>query len=109
LRRKTINTQTRKCRICHFYEVHSQVLGRDAEIKDFGMCVGVEEDVEALIILGRAVLNFLDLSGVKRCSFNTQADTNEKYAKMIGFKKENDNMVISLEGLFDSKCANCKE
>ena len=85
------------------------ILGRDAEIKDFGMCVGVEEDVEALIILGRAVLNFLDLSGVKRCSFNTQADTNEKYAKMIGFKKENDNMVISLEGLFDSKCANCKE
>ena len=85
------------------------ILGKDAEIKDFGMCKGAEEDIEALIILGRAVLNFLDLSGVKKCFFTTNADTNEKYAKMIGFKKENEIMTITLEGLFDSKCANCNE
>lgn len=85
------------------------ILGKDAEIKDFGMRTGAQEDIEALIILGRAVLNFLDLSGVKRCSFNTNAYTNEKYAKMIGFKKEEGVMTISLEGLFDSKCANCNE
>ena len=84
------------------------ILGEDSVITDFGMCEGAKEDIEALIILGRAVLNFLDLSGAKVCRFETKADTNEKYGKMIGFKKEDDKMVITLEGLFDSKCAHCK-
>jgi hypothetical protein len=84
------------------------ILGSEAIITDFGMSIGAEEDIEALIILGRAVLNFLDLSGVKTCRFETGATTNEKYAKMIGFKKEDGKMVITLEGLFDSKCAHCK-
>ena len=84
------------------------ILGSEAVITDFGMSKDAKEDIEALIILGRAVLNFLDLSGAKACRFETSAETNEKYAKMIGFRKENNTMVIALEGLFDSKCANCE-
>lgn len=73
-------------------------------ILDLQMKEGLEDDIEALFILGRAVLNFLDLSGVKTCIFTSKNEHDDKMAKMLGFKKSNDTWTISLEGLFDGKC-----
>lgn len=84
------------------------ILGKKSVISDFGMCTDAEEDIEALIILGRSVLNFLELSGAETCTFNINKEIDRKYAKMIGFKEENEEYSIMLKGLFDSKCSHCK-
>ena len=73
-------------------------------ILDLQMKSGLDDDIEALFILGRAVLNFLDLSGIKSCVFASKNDHDDKMAKMLGFKKTDDVWTISLEGLFDGKC-----
>ena len=73
-------------------------------ILDLQMKSGLDDDIEALFILGRAVLNFLDLSGIKSCVFASKNDHDDKMAKMLGFKKTDDAWTISLEGLFDGKC-----
>lgn len=80
------------------------LLGKEAVISDFGMVCGLEDDVEALIILGRAVLNFMELAGSETCTFEIKTDKSPKYAKMIGFGEDNGKWSIVLKGLFDSKC-----
>lgn len=80
------------------------ILGSEAVILDFGMVIGLEEDIEALIILGRAVLNFMELSGAKTCTFSLSSDSSARYAKMIGFKECENKYSITLKGLFDGKC-----
>ena len=84
------------------------IFGKNASITHFGMTANAEEDIEALIILGRAVLNFLDLTGVKTCTFDSTLDTSDKYAKMLGFKAQDNKKIILLEGLFDAKCSHDK-
>ncbi len=81
------------------------ILGKNCVISDFGMVKGLNEDLEALIIMGRAVLNFMELSGAESCTFDSPQT---KYAKAIGFKEENETFRINLKGLFDSKCSHCK-
>lgn len=81
------------------------ILGSNGTISDFGMVKGVEEDIEALIILGRAVLNFMELSGVETCTFDSPSVDAPRYSKMLGFTDKK----ICLKGLFDGKCNhNCK-
>ena len=84
------------------------ILGTNAVISDFGMVKGVNEDIEALIILGRAVMNFMELAGAKECTFEGGGECLDKYAKMLGFKEDNEKYHICLEGLFDGKCSHCK-
>ncbi len=81
------------------------ILGTSATILEFGMVKDTDEDIEALIIMGRAVMNFMELSGATDCSFDSPSDLAPKYAKMLGFKEENGKYTISLKGLFDSKCS----
>ncbi len=84
------------------------ILGKESVICDFGMCTDAKEDIEALIILGRSVLNFLEMSGAENCTFDIKKESDKKYAKMIGFKEDNGKFSIVLKGLFDSKCSHCK-
>ena len=84
------------------------ILGTKAVILNFGMVQGVDEDIEALIILGRSVMNFLELAGAKTCTFNKSNEAAERYSKMLGFKEKDGEFVIELEGLFDGKCTHCK-
>ena len=78
--------------------------GKNAVIYDMRQVIGSENDSEAMFILGRAVLNFLDLCGVETVCFITDDEYSLKTAKLIGFKEENEKMTISLEGLFTSPC-----
>lgn len=84
------------------------ILGKTSIISGFGMVLGESEDLEALIILGRSVMNFLELSGTENCIFDTSSNYNEKYAKALGFKLLDGKYQINLKGLFDSKCSHCK-
>ena len=77
--------------------------------KDFGEILALYEtigrdDFEAMFILGRQTLNFIDLCGMHSCVADTKY-ASECMLSAIGFKK-NDNGVfsINLEGMFDGHC-----
>jgi hypothetical protein len=62
-----------------------------------------KNDFEAMFILGRQTLNFIDLCGVHRAiSYKSAAD--ERLLHAIGFRLNNDKYEINLEGMFDGKC-----
>lgn len=69
-------------------------LATAADIDDFG----------AKFIMGRAALNFADLSGFSDAYYVSPDD--EKLAKMVGFKKDDDgNWYFNLRGFFESPCS----
>ncbi|MBR5460220.1 MAG: hypothetical protein IKV53_05075 [Clostridia bacterium] len=73
---------------------------------DIQMKEGLEDDIEALFILGRAVLNFLDLSEIKICTFPVKNEHDKKMAKMLGFKEDGEIWKADLNGMFSGKCHN---
>ena len=66
------------------------------------------DDLEALIIMGRATLNFIDLCGVHRAFFCGEG-TDEGLLRAIGFAKNTEGAYeINLEGFFTDHCGNHK-
>ena len=64
-------------------------------------------DFEALFVLGRGTLNFIDLCGVHNASFvgAIPNEQTERLIKAVGFKKDEDgNFEINLEGFFTDHC-----
>ena len=61
-------------------------------------------DFEALFVMGRGTLNFIDLCGVHNASFVGDVK-DEKLLKAVGFKKDEKNSYeINLEGFFTDHC-----
>ncbi len=57
---------------------------------------------DALFVLGRGTLNFIDLCGVHYAVFNAKFD-DEELLRAIGFKKNDDGVFdVDLEGFFTS-------
>ena len=83
---------------------HFDIIGGEAVIYGMRQIIGSQDDYEAMFILGRAVLNFLDLCGVKTAIFDIANEYDKKMAKLIGFKECGEKMKILLTGLFDSPC-----
>ena len=64
-------------------------------------------DFEAMFVLGRATLNFIDLCGVHFAIYKGPIEDEEKerLIKAIGFKKDSDgNFSIDLTGFFTDHC-----
>ena len=64
-------------------------------------------DFEALFVLGRGTLNFIDLCGVHNASFvgAIPDEQTERLIKAIGFKKNEDgSFSVDLEGFFTDHC-----
>ncbi len=64
-------------------------------------------DFEALFVLGRGTLNFIDLCGVHKASFlGTAADEQtQRLIKAVGFKEQEDgSFTVDLEGFFTDHC-----
>ncbi len=78
--------------------------GKNAAIYDMRQVIGSKDDSEAIFILGRAVLNFLDLCGVETVCYITDDEYSLKTARLIGFKETDHKMRIRLKGLFTSPC-----
>jgi hypothetical protein len=77
------------------------------EIYDLENACGVDNS-DALFIMGRGTLNFIDLCGVHYARFCGEIK-NELLLKAIGFKKtENGSFEINLEGFFTEHCGNHK-
>ena len=52
------------------------------------------------MLLGRAVLNFLDLHGVSDAYFEKRGEVYDKGALIIGFKLKDDKFYANLRGMF---------
>ena len=64
-------------------------------------------DFEALFVLGRGTLNFIDLCGVHYAFFlgNIPDEQTERLVKAVGFKKtDSDSYEVNLEGFFTDHC-----
>ena len=64
-------------------------------------------DFEALFVLGRGTLNFIDLCGVHSAYFvgETPDEQSERLIKAVGFKKTDDgSYFVNLEGFFTDHC-----
>ncbi len=67
--------------------------------------IGTSEDFEGMFILGRAVLNFLDLCGVVTAYYPSPAtDREARLARAVGFKEIDGVLTVTLTGMFDAKC-----
>ena len=66
-------------------------------ISDLRVC---EDNMPITMLLGRSVLNFLDLHGVKEAYFEKQGEYYDKAAKIIGFKNKDGKWYAYLDGMF---------
>lgn len=65
---------------------------------------GVASDFEAMFVMGRGALNFIDLCGVHRAFFVGQ-DTDDALLRAIGFKQNSTGEYeIDLTGFFTDHC-----
>jgi len=62
-----------------------------------------KSDFEAMFILGRATMNFIDLCGAHKCRAALDAG-DERLLKSIGFKPSADEFFCDMTGMFDGKC-----
>jgi len=62
-----------------------------------------ENSYPLAMLLGRSVLNFLDLHGVSEVYFEKKGDFYDKAAKMIGFKDKDGEHYAYLPGMFTAE------
>lgn len=61
-------------------------------------------DFEAMFILGRATMNFIDLCGAHKCRAE-RGCADERLLRSIGFKEtENGELFVDMTGFFDGHC-----
>ena len=69
---------------------------------------GVVEDFEALIIMGKATLNFIDSCGIENVIMKCKGENcaiMKKLLQILEFEKDDDGIYkVNLEGYFDSPC-----
>ena len=88
-----------------------RILGNHAVIYDLSNAIGID-DIESLIIMGKAALNVIDLCGVKDVVMTCR---NEEYQSLeiydnnlptlLGFKRTDGEYKLNLEGYFTSPCS----
>ncbi|MBQ8302224.1 MAG: hypothetical protein IJX97_01580 [Clostridia bacterium] len=82
------------------------------EIGEVGYIFDLKEapnrnDFEAMFILGRQTMNFIDLCGAHTCRAAKDA-SEESLITAIGFKKDGNDYFCDMIGMFDGHCG-CKQ
>lgn len=65
------------------------------------------DDFEAMFILGRQTMNFIDLCGIHTCKASAEG-ADVKLLTAIGFKKDDDKYSCDMTGMFDGHCSGNK-
>ncbi len=65
------------------------------------------DDFEAMFILGRQTMNFIDTCGAHTCYADKCAGI-ERLLKAIGFKENGDKLYCDMTGMFDGHCSGHK-
>ena len=60
-------------------------------------------DFEAMFILGRQTMNFIDLCGAHKCRAVENAGE-ELLLRAIGFRESGGELICNMEGMFDGHC-----
>lgn len=81
------------------------IKGSEGYICGMERVIGTEYDFEAMFILGRAVMNFLDLCGVSTAVYEVNDETSERYARMLGFRPDGERFSVVLTGMFTTPCS----
>ena len=80
-----------------------EIEGSCGYISDLVSKIGLD-DFEAMFILGRATMNFIDLCGVHTCRA-TPDSANPKLLHAIGFREREDgSLFVDMTGMFDGHC-----
>ena len=78
-------------------------LGKAAHIVDLAKAIGTDA-TEAMFIMGRQTMNFIDLHGVHTAYFDGAGD--EKFIKWLGFSKDDEGRWFAdLEKFFKHPCS----
>lgn len=91
----------------------SEIMGMSQfEISEVGYIFDIKEapgrdDFEAMFILARQTMNFIDLCGAHTC-FAADNAAKENLLSAIGFKKRNDKFFCDMTGMFDGNCSGHK-
>lgn len=84
--------------VCQF-----RLTDKGGMLYDLAPAVGTN-DFEALFVMGRGTLNFIDLCGVHKAFFVGE-NCDERLLLAVGFKKNEDGVfAINLEGFFTDHC-----
>ena len=79
-------------------------IGEFGYISDIRAAIGYD-DFEAMFILGRSTMNFIDMCGAHTCRAAQDA-ADERLIRAIGFKPEADGYFADMTGMFDgSHCS----
>ncbi len=62
-----------------------------------------DEDFEAMFILGRQTMNFIDLCGAHLCEADTDAG-DKRLLHAIGFRDSDGVLSVNMTGMFDGHC-----
>lgn len=73
------------------------------DIKEAPSC----DDFEAMFIMARQTMNFIDLCGNHTCYASKDAG-NERLLRAIGFKEVDGQMYCDMTGMFDGNCSGHK-
>lgn len=80
-----------------------EILGGYGVIFDICAVFGKADD-EAMFILGRQTMNFIDMCGAHICKADHDA-ADAAYLKMIGFKEQDGSYLCDMKGMFDGHCS----
>ena len=82
-----------------------EIGGGEGYIKDLVIYKGLS-DFEAMFILGRQTMNFIDYCGAHHC-YARKDGADKELLSAIGFKIEKDGkLFVDMSGMFDGKCGN---
>lgn len=65
------------------------------------ICATDIRDEEALFIMGRQTLNFMDLTGTHEAVFRPESETSEHLIRWLGFREKDGEWYMDLHGEFD--------
>ncbi len=92
------------------YDIESgEIMGMSQfEIGEYGYIYDIKEapardDFEAMFILARQTMNFIDLCGAHRCKA-AKDSAPERLLLAIGFKEKDDEYFCDMSGMFDGNC-----
>ena len=82
-----------------------ELLGEEGRLSDLLPANG-HEDFEAMFILGRQTLNFMEKCGAKTVNAD-KGSAEDSLLRAIGFIDLGDKYEIKVEGMFNGHCHNC--
>ena len=80
-----------------------EIEGEIGYISDLRSATGYE-DYEAMFILGRATMNFIDMCGSHKCRAD-KAAAEERLLHAIGFRETDGELFCDMTGMFDGHCS----